>query len=285
MRIRSGAWLGAFGALMLGLSPHQAAAQPMAPDCAGVSARSYAPAIHSRLPVRASDGDRALARFAMPYALMAASSEDETYLDDITPFGFVPGPDSVDIFSDLADGSLLETFVTGYHGDTFFHCREGTIVVVNRAMSNLDVRDWISGLVRHSGTGEAPLALKFFDTVRALFPGYDLVVVGHSAAGGMTSFVAAERNAPSVVFNPSVTDAALRNDGGDQLIVYVNGDVLSDPAAPRPDTIMAVAQDFVSHEEALAGTVLRVDPPPDYQYIYRLHQMDILIAGLEDLID
>lgn len=59
-------------------------------------------------------------------------------------------------------------------------------------------------------------------------------VVGHSAAGGLASWIGYELGVPSVTFNAAVpTDQAMLNDGTRQTNVVVTGDVWGDPSNGR----------------------------------------------------
>ena len=59
-------------------------------------------------------------------------------------------------------------------------------------------------------------------------------VVGHSAAGGLASWIAHELDVQSVTFNAAVpTDQALLNDGAKQTNVVVTGDNWGDPSNGR----------------------------------------------------
>lgn len=239
-------------------------------------------AVHDQLPVGAGSSRASLARFALPYAYMAADAEDRSS-DSLAAFGFVRGPNSAEVFAAEQPALLLAEGVAGFHATTFFHCTESVIVIVFGSVATLDLRDWLVSAVRQTATGEAPLALSFYDLVQARYPGHDIMVVGHSAAGGVASYVAAVRSVPSVLFNPARNDASFLNSGDEQLIVLITGDALADPLA-EPTAVMAIPAAFAGDDRPLAGTELRIDPVGDYSFQFRLHQIDVVISELEALL-
>jgi hypothetical protein len=75
------------------------------------------------------------------------------------------------------------------------------------------------------------------------------LVIGHSAGGGMASWVAYELGVPSVTFNAAApTEQALLNDGAQQTNVVVTGDRWGDPA---------------NTQASLAGTYVYLPPAPE----------------------
>lgn len=255
-----------------------AAAQPTLPQCAAGEQVYPARTIAENLPVGPRSSPADLADFALPYAMMAANAEERRE-DWLAPYGFVRGPDSVSIFSARGKGEALRAALIGFYGTVYFHCNASALVVVLRSMSTLDARDWAAGLWRRAN-GEATMALAFFDAVREAYPDYSLAVVGHSAAGAVASYVAAERNVPSVVFNPTRTDFALQNDGSQQLIVIINGDVFSDPDVGQVEGVMAVPQALVDNPGRISGTELRIEPRGDYRFLWELHFIDVIVDEL-----
>lgn len=95
---------------------------------------------------------------------------------------------------------------------------------------------------------------------------YDVdVVIGHSAGGGMASWVGHVAAIPSVTFNAAVpTRQALQNNGALQVNVVVGGDRWGDPEA-RP------------LEGHLAGTYVRFDAPAGM----RTHPMTTVLAAMQ----
>ena len=209
---------------------------------------------------------------------MAADAED-LGTDSLAPYGFVRGPDSLELFAEYGDGLFAGALVAGFYGTTYFHCDERAIAIVIRSMAPRDVRDWMSSVLRRS-SGTAEVALAFVEAVREAYPDYALSVVGHSAAGAVASYVAAEQNLPSVVFNATRTDFAQTNDGAEQLVVTVSGDVFSDPEAAPAAGVMAVPQAIVANPGRIAGVELRIDPVGEYRFLWELHYIDVIIDEL-----
>lgn len=265
-------------ALALAVSPAGAIDTPL--TCpAGVTPDSP---IRGHLPVDASFSDEQLARFALPYARMIHDAE-RSWRYTLEPFGFIRGEDSRAVLPYVGGGAVARAAVTGFYATTYFHCREKALVVVYRSFDFYDIRDYFSSLDRQLGDGESQVALDFFDAIRARYPDYDISIAGHSAAGGLASYVAAERNVPSVLFNPARNDAALRNDGSDQLIVVIEGDAISDPNATAPPGIVALVEPLTDRDEALKGTYLVIDPVQEPVIPLQLHWSGFLLTELEYL--
>ena len=106
----------------------------------------------------------------------------------------------------------------------------------------------------------------YSDRYVALAMDYEVdVVIGHSAGGGMASWVGHVAAIPSVTYNAAVpTQQALRNDGALQINVVVGGDRWGDPEA-RP------------LEGHLAGAYVRFDPPTGM----RTHPMTTVLAAMQ----
>ena len=260
-----------------------AGGQPVVPACDTVPGQVFDRPIHRSLPFSPGLGEAQLARLALPYAMMTADADNRRD-DSLAPFGFVRGPDSLEIFADLRDGSAAQALFNGFYSVVYFHCRERALVIVQRAVQDLDPRDWITGAVRQLGSGEDPLAVRFYDAVAALYPDYDIALAGLSAAGAATSYVGAMRGAPSVLINPARTDAAFLNSGRNQLIVIIAGDVISDPFAPQATGLSAAIQTVLGSERVLPGTILRLNPTRDWGSTSRLHQIDVVVSELEGAI-
>lgn len=92
------------------------------------------------------------------------------------------------------------------------------------------------------------------------------IVIGHSAGGGLASWVAAEAGAASVTFNAAAPmREALQNDGARQVNVIVAGDRWGDPDARADDT-------------PLPGVTLYLPPAPPG---LNSHPMTTVLAILE----
>ncbi|MGD9739252.1 MAG: hypothetical protein AB7O56_14075 [Bauldia sp.] len=220
--------------------------------------------------------DRALAMFALPFARMAMNVR-ELADNDVRADGYQRGPNSPELFQAFDPPARLAAGLAGFFGGTFVHCASGTIVAVYRSTSPYDPRDWFAGIARYTGGGYSDLALRFFDAVAARFPGHPIVVVGHSSGGGLASYVAGQRSAPSVVFNGTRSDAAVTNPGGAQLAIIIAGDPIADP-------VEASARRDGAPQPALNGTVLRLTPVEDYNGWVR-HWIATVISELERLIE
>lgn len=263
--------------------PGPAAAQAPSGEACAIDSDPVAP-IRDHLPVDQSFSDRALARFAYPYALMIYDAE-RAYRYALAPYGFIRGEDSREVFAELGPEAVARQLGTGFYATTFFHCREKALVVVFRSVDFYDIRDFLSALERQVGSGESSEALLFFDTIRARYPDYWISVAGHSAAGAIASFVGAARAVPSVVFNATRTDAALGNDGRDQLVVIMEGDALSDPDATAPPGLVSLVEPLTDVEGALAGTQLIIHPVEEPVIPLQLHWSSFLLNELEILIE
>lgn len=238
--------------------------------------------IRDHLPVDQSYSDRDLARFALPYALMISDAE-RRWRYHLAPYGFIRGEDSSKVFAEIRGGATIRQAATGFYGTTFFHCEEKAIVVVFRSVDFYDVRDFLGALDRQIGSGESGEALLFFDAIRERYPDYSISVAGHSAAGALASWVGAVRSVPSVVFDATRTDAALLNDGSDQLVVIMEGDVLSDPDATAPGGFLRMIETLTDVDGALAGTQLKIDPVAEPVILLQLHWSGFMVKELTTL--
>ncbi len=217
----------------------------------------------------------------MPFALMAqdASSRRD---DELGPYGYYRGPNSNEILTGI---DQIHADVVGFFAATFIHCRSHSIVIAYRSLSDFDVRDYIAGLVRQIAGGESTIPLILFERVQALYPDYAITVVGHSAGGGIASYVGAIEDVPAITFNPVLTDAALLNPGDKQLVVRVNGDLYSDPeAAPAPG-LLGVPQRFLSNTSDIKGLLFRIDPVTTLRHIWELHYISVIIDALNDIMN
>lgn len=279
-----GRWPAITAPAALGLSLTLAAAPAIAIELPLVCPEGVTPVspIHDHLPVDSGWSDSALARFALPYARMIYDAE-RSWRYSLEPYGFIRGEDSRAVLPTIGGAAVARAAVTGFYATTYFHCSERSLVVVYRSFDFYDIRDYFSSLDRQIGDGESEVALNFFDAIRARYPDYDISIAGHSAAGGLASYIAAERHVPSVLFNPARNDAALRNNGRDQLIVVIEGDAISDPYATAPPGIVALVEPLTDRDEALKGTYLVIDPVNEPFIPLQLHWSGFLLKELEYL--
>lgn len=240
------------------------------------------PPIRDTLPISPNASDQVLARFALPYALMISDAE-RPFRDSLGPYGFTRGVDSKEVFLGLGEGDRLKSAVTGFYATTYLHCSGDALVIVFRSVSAYDLRDYVTALDRQLGDGVSSLALSFIDAIRARYPDHHFAVAGHSAAGGVASFVGAARSVPSVVFDATRNDAALTNDGRNQLVVYVAGDVLSDPDATATPSLVGLVEPLTDRDQALRGITLRIEPIAEPLFPLQLHWSGFLIRELEAL--
>ena len=254
----------------------QAADDGAAERCANSAPSNHTEPVRSILPVNNNSSDRELARFVMPYAMLTAHASDRVDVD-IEELGFYLGPDSNQLFFDRRQGELFSTAVSGFKAATYVHCSDDAIVIVYGKTATKDPRDWITATVRYFSGGESELALSLLDAVRGRYPGYAITLLGLSAGGSLASYVGAVSGLPSIVFNPIRTDAALYNNGANQLVVRIAGDVLSDPAAPPAPGIMRVSQSLTRNDGALQGALLLIDPVGEYRFLWELHWIETVI--------
>lgn len=143
--------------------------------CSSSSPSTYSEPIRGALPVNNSSSDRALARFVMPYALLAGHAINKVDVD-VGHLGFYPGPDSNQLFLDRRQGELFFSSVSGFKAAIYVHCQDDAIVIVYGKTNTKDPRDWISAVVRYYSGGESELALSLLDAVQDRYPGYAITL-------------------------------------------------------------------------------------------------------------
>lgn len=107
-----------------------------------------------------------------------------------------------------------------------YRSQRGTIVVAVNGMH--DLRDLIAAIVRRF-TGYSERIVGFISEVVNDYEPERLIVIGHSAGGGIASWAGARLGLPTVTFNPGRTPQARSNDGTQQTNVIVCGDPFGDP--------------------------------------------------------
>ena len=252
--------------------------------CSRSSPSRYTEPIDGVLPVDSNDSAHALARFAMPYAALVGHASNRADVD-IGHFGFYPGPKSNELFLVRRQGEIVLSLVTGFESSIYVHCRDDAIVIIYGAVNNKDPRDVVTAIVRRYSGGESELALSLLDAARERYPGYAITLVGLSAGGSLASYVGSVSGLPSVLFNPARTGASLYNNGSNQLVVRIVGDVLSDPAAPPAPGIMRISQRLSGNDGAIQGTLLLIDPIGDYRFLWELHWIETVIDEMRWILE
>lgn len=250
-------------------------------SCAEYPQSAFVQPVTGALPVHPWTSRADIAAFAMPYALMAEDS-NRRHRDRLGPYGFYRGPNSNQILTGV---DQLHADAVGFFATTYIHCTANAVVIVFRSLSNLDPRDYVAGYVRQVGGGETQLPLTFFDEVRERYPGYAIMVVGHSSGGGLASYVGALKHVPSVAFNPVLFEGALLNSGEQQLVVRVTGDIYSDPSAAAQERLLGLTQDFLIGDTDIRGQIFRLDPPEHYRRVWELHYISVIIDALDRLMN
>jgi hypothetical protein len=263
------------------VEPAVAQADTAAASCAAYPQSGFVRPVTGQLPVHPWSSAAEIAAFVMPYALMAQDANSARD-DNLGSYGFYRGPNSNEILMGI---DQLHADVVGFYATTFIHCSAHAVVIVYRSLSNFDVRDYVVGLVRQIVGGESTMPLIFFDRVKALYPGYAIMVVGHSSGGGLASYVGAVEHVPSIAFNPVLFDAALLNPGDQQLVIRITGDIYSDPAAGPAPAILRPVQNFLTPPRDIRGQILRIEPQGTYPRIWQLHWISVIIDELNRIMN
>lgn len=103
-----------------------------------------------------------------------------------------------------------------------------TSVIVVAVNGMHDLRDFVAALFRRF-TGYSERIVNFIAEVDRLHQPATLIVIGHSAGGGIASWAGAQLGLPTVTFNAARTLQARSNDGSRQINVIVCGDPFGDP--------------------------------------------------------
>lgn len=74
------------------------------------------------------------------------------------------------------------------------------------------------------------LAKTFAESIRDEYPGYTVVLTGHSLGGAEASYAAGKLGLNSYVFNAARNNASEMNDGANQTVFFTRGDAVGDPS-------------------------------------------------------
>lgn len=117
--------------------------------------------------------------------------------------------------------------LTGVNAAAFRHPGTGEVVVAIKGVNAWDIRDLIFIAVHRTiGYGESAVQL-----VRKLIgeTDSDVTIIGHSAGGGLASWLGERLAVATVTFNAGRTRSSLANSGRRQVNVCIRGDRWGDP--------------------------------------------------------
>ena len=127
----------------------------------------------------AASSEREIARFALPYAELVSYLRPPEKRD-LSPPGYIRGPDSTEWFRAYDPGAAAWATLTSFYAATFFHCTTRTMVVAFESINPIDPRDLVVSVSRQIFGGWSPFALRFAEAMQAAYPDYEITLAGHS---------------------------------------------------------------------------------------------------------